>query len=87
MRTPKIRPEPDALTSALQDAALCLFIMLVIALGAAIDRTREAEDALQAERQRAAQAAREAFQAGLDEAAERELFRRQRQLAAMEPLT
>lgn len=83
-----INAESNALTDALRSAALCVFILLALALGAKIDRTREVEDAVQAEReradQRAVQAAREAFRQGLDEGAQRELFRQQQRLAAME---
>jgi hypothetical protein len=78
----------DSLTEALKTAALCGLIVLALALGSVIDRTRDVEDALQAERAQAAkmaaQAARTAYQQGLDEGAERELFRQQQRLAAME---
>jgi hypothetical protein len=80
--------QPDVLTSALQTAALCLFIVLMMALGNRIDRSREVEDAQAADRAqqaRAVQAARQAYQQGLDDGAERELFRQQQRLAAMEP--
>ncbi len=83
--------QPDALTTALQTAALCAFIVLALALGNRIDRTREVEDLQQAaqaaeraQQARAVQAARQAYQQGLDDGAERERFARQRFLAAME---
>ena len=86
MRNPVHQPT-DALTSALKDAALCGFIVAAILIGSRIDRTAELEDAQHAERVRQAQvlqAARQAYQQGLDDGAERERFARQRFLAAME---
>ena len=86
MRNPVHQPT-DALTSVLQTAALCAFIVVCVAIGNRIDRTAEVEDAQHAERVRQAQvlqAARQAYQQGLDDGAERERFARQRFLAAME---
>ncbi|GAB1387828.1 MAG: hypothetical protein AMXMBFR78_34170 [Rubrivivax sp.] len=70
----------DALTEVLQTVALCVAIVVLIMVGALIDRSGEVEDAqlaAQAEqRQQEARAARvqalrEAFEAGLDEGLER----------------
>ena len=89
-------PKPDALTLVLEAAGGCLFVVLALALGAAID---DAHDQAVAQHQAQVQAeiealnhaelvaaARRAYQAGLDDGTERELFRRQQFLAAMEQL-
>lgn len=75
----------DALTQALQTTALCLAIVLAMCLGAWLDRSNEAEEraAARAHAERV-QAAREAFQHGLDEGAERARFQEARALAAQE---
>jgi hypothetical protein len=87
-RTPTLRPQRDALSRALADAWLAawviVFILLALAMGNAIDVERAAEDAALAEQEHLVEAARAAYQQGLDDGAERELFRQQRRLAAME---
>ncbi|MEY2689199.1 MAG: hypothetical protein RL375_3397 [Pseudomonadota bacterium] len=88
------RHETDALTQALQTAGLCLFIVLAIMVGSAIDNAHDAEiaahqqrlaDEIAAEQEAARiEGLRQAFEHGLDEGAERELFRQQQRLAAAE---
>jgi hypothetical protein len=83
-RTPRLQPQGNALTDALKSALLCVGIVLALGIGNAIDAERDAEDAVREQQARMVQAARAAYQQGLDDGAERELFRQQQRLAAME---